>query len=599
MNAVGEVEVINGPIVQASGVANVEIAEVVFLGENRLVGEVISFKDEWMTIQVYESTSGLAPGAAVYSSGMPLSVELGPGLLCQIYDGIQRPLERIRDDIGPFIKGGVALGALDKKKQWDFEPCVKAGDNAPAGMCIGTVQETPLIQHRVLIPPGKGGKVVWIASRGKYTVTDKIATLQGAKGSEDISLMHRWPVRHPRPVSGRRFSTIPLVTGQRVIDTLFPIAKGGTAAIPGPFGSGKTVVQHQLAKWCDADIIVYVGCGERGNEMTEVIKEFPHLTDPKSKHPLLERTIMIANTSNMPVSAREASIYTGMTLAEYYRDQGYHVAVMADSTSRWAEALRELSGRLEEMPAESGFPAYLAGKLAAFYERAGSVVTLEGKEATLSIVGAVSPPGGDFTEPVTQYTKELVGTFWALSKELADSRHYPAIGWIKSFSTYADQIKVWWETNVDPHWSRNRNEAISLLQSDDRLQRIARLVGPETLPDDQRLIMATASLIKEGYLLQSALEEVDTYASPLKQTKLLELILKFNQLGKEIIALGCPIRKLTALPFYGALSRLKQEVNNDELKKIDEFAAAMTDQLAQLKEEYKRMKTEETQEVRA
>ncbi len=593
MKSVGEVETVNGPIVQGSGVANVEVSELVFISENYLIGEVISFSGDMMTIQVYESTSGLAPGAKIYGSGMPLSVELGPGLLKQVYDGIQRPLETIRDNVGPFIKGGIAMGALDKKKKWPLKPCVKAGDVVKPGARIGTVQETPLIEHRVLVPPNKEGLITWVAKEGDYDLTEKIATIQTAKGNEDLFLMHRWPIRRSRPVGNRHFPNVPLVTGQRVIDTLFPIAKGGTAAVPGPFGSGKTVVQHQLAKWCDADIIVYVGCGERGNEMTEVLKEFPHLIDPKSGHPLLERTIMIANTSNMPVSAREASIYTGMTLAEYYRDQGYHVAVMADSTSRWAEALRELSGRLEEMPAESGFPAYLSSKLAAFYERAGFVQTLEDKPASLTIIGAVSPPGGDFTEPVTQYTKELVGTFWALSKELADARHYPAIGWIKSFSTYANQVKDWWETNVDSQWSSNRNLAITILQNDDKLQRIAKLVGPETLPDDQRLIMAAATLIKEGYLLQSALDEIDTYSSPEKQTKILQAIMTFYHVGKESIAMGAPIRRLTSIPSYANLARLKQEVKNDELGKIDECVRQLTKELTAIRDEYKQMKAEE------
>ncbi len=593
MKAVGEVEVVNGPIVQGSGVANVEVSELVMIGENRLIGEVISFTESAMTIQVYESTSGLAPGAKIYGTGMPLSVELGPGLLTQVYDGIQRPLETIRDQVGPFIKGGISVGALDKKKKWPFKPCVKTGDVLKPGVRLGTVQETPLIEHRILVPPNKQGLVTWVAKEGSYDLTEKIATLQTDKGSEDLFLMHRWPIRWPRPVGSRKFPTIPLVTGQRVIDTLFPIAKGGTAAVPGPFGSGKTVVQHQLAKWCDADIIVYVGCGERGNEMTEVLMEFPHLIDPKTNHPLMERTVMIANTSNMPVSAREASIYTGMTLAEYYRDQGYNVAVMADSTSRWAEALRELSGRLEEMPAESGFPAYLSSKLAAFYERAGYVQTLEDKTSSLTIIGAVSPPGGDFTEPVTQYTKELVGTFWALSKELADARHYPAIGWIKSFSTYAQNVRSWWEANVDPKWGASRNEAIALLQADDKLQRIAKLVGPETLPDDQRLIMATCTLIKDGYLLQSALDEIDTYASPQKQVKILEAIMTFHRLGRECVSAGAPIRKITSIPSYANLARLKQEVKNTELDKIDAFVKTLSSELRQLQEEYKKLKTEE------
>ncbi|HRZ86683.1 MAG TPA: V-type ATP synthase subunit A [bacterium] len=586
MKKVGEVGMVNGPIVQGSGASEAKIAEQVFVGEQKLIGEIVKFEEEVLTVQVYESTSGLKPGAPIYGSGFPLSVELGPGILTQVYDGIQRPLERIQKECGAFIKSGIALGALDKQKKWAFKPYAKKGDQVGGGHILGTVQETQLIEHRVMMPPDISGEIVSIAGDGSYTVDETIAVVRTDAGERQIAMMQKWPIRIPRPYKYRRFPDTPLITGQRVIDTLFPVAKGGTAAIPGPFGSGKTVVQHQLAKWCDADIIIYIGCGERGNEMTDVLKEFPHLTDPKSGLPLMERTVLIANTSNMPVSAREASIYTGMTIAEYFRDMGYNVAVMADSTSRWAEALRELSGRLEEMPAESGFPAYLSSKLAAFYERAGYVDTLNGKTCSLTIVGAVSPPGGDLTEPVTQYTKGLVGTFWALSKELADSRHYPAIGWIKSFSAYSDYIGKWWEQNVDKEWVKNRQLMMWIMQEDDKYQKIAKLVGPETLPDDQRFVMAVASLVKNGFLLQSAMDPIDTYSLPRKQVKLMNAIVKFYAIGKELVEMAVPVRSITALPCYAELQRLKIEVANDEDEKIDRFVEKMTAEMRTLKEQY-------------
>jgi V/A-type H+-transporting ATPase subunit A len=586
MKKVGEVSMVNGPIVQGSGASESKIAEQVYVGEQELIGEIIKFEEDILTVQVYESTTGLKPGAPIYGSGYPLSVELGPGLLTKVFDGIQRPLERIMQECGEFIKSGIALGAIDKKKKWQFKPTAKKGDTAGGGHIIGTVQETQLIENRIMIPPDMSGEIDSIAGEGEYTVEDVIATLKTEKGVENICMLQKWPIRSPRPYKHRRFPDTPLITGQRVIDTLFPVAKGGTAAIPGPFGSGKTVVQHQLAKWCDADIIIYIGCGERGNEMTDVLKEFPHLTDPKSGLPLMERTVLIANTSNMPVSAREASIYTGMTIAEYFRDMGYNVAVMADSTSRWAEALRELSGRLEEMPAESGFPAYLASKLSAFYERAGYIDTLNGKTCSLTIVGAVSPPGGDLTEPVTQYTKGLVGTFWALSKELADSRHYPAIGWIKSFSSYSDYIGKWWEANVDKDWVKNRQLMMWIMQEDDKYQKIAKLVGPDSLPDDQRFVMAVAALIKNGFLLQSALDPIDTYSLPKKQVKLMQAIVRFYTLGKELVEQLVPIRSIICLKCYAELQRLKIEVANNEDDKIDRFVDGMVAEIRVLKDQY-------------
>ena len=591
MKKIGEVEMVNGPIVVGSGAFEVKISEQVYVGELHLIGEVIKFEEDLLTLQVYENTSGLKPGAAIYTSGHPLSVELGPGILSKVFDGIERPLEGIKKLSGTFIKSGIMIGALDKDVKWPFVPTVKNGDQIAEGGILGTVKETELIDHKILVPPGISGKITFIADKGEYTVEDIVAKVETAQGVKDLTMAQRWPIRTPRPYRERKFPDVPLVTGMRIVDTLFPIAKGGTAAIPGPFGSGKTVVQQQLAKWCDADIIVYIGCGERGNEMTDVLREFPKLIDPKSGLPLIQRTVLIANTSNMPVSAREASIYTGMTIAEYFRDMGYHVAIMADSTSRWAEALRELSGRLEEMPAESGFPAYLSSRLSAFYERAGYVETLNGKTCSLTIIGAVSPPGGDFTEPVTQYTKGLVGTFWALSKELADSRHYPAIGWIKSFSSYSEYLAKWWESNYNPDWSKSRKRIMWILQEDDKCQKIAKLVGPETLPDDQRFLMAVAYLIKNGFLMQDALDPIDMYATPQKQEKLLEAIVKFYQMGKELVELVVPIKRITGLRSYSLIQRLKIEVENEHVEKIDDCINQIDTEMKELKSEFSRNPT--------
>ena len=480
----GKIVSVAGPVVKAKGMKGAKMYDLVKVGEEELVGEIIELKEDRATIQVYEDTTGLKPGEPVINTGMPLAVELAPGLLASIYDGIQRPLPKIMERIGDFIRRGVEAEAIDRKKKWEFIPVVKEKEKVKAGDVIGVVKETPIIEHRILVPPDIEEGVVENIEEGKFKVEDVVATIKTKDGKKELTMLQKWPVRKQRPFKEKLPPTVPLITGQRVFDTFFPMAKGGTGAIPGGFGTGKTVSQHQLARWSDADIIVYIGCGERGNEMTEVLRDFPKLKDPKTGHPLMERTILIANTSNMPVAAREASIYTGITLAEYYRDMGYDVALMADSTSRWAEALREISGRLEEMPGEEGYPAYLASRLAEFYERAGRVKVLGSKnrEGSISIVGAVSPPGGDFSEPVTQNTLRIVKVFWALDSDLADRRHFPAVNWLRSYSLYLDRVKEWWENNVGKNWLELRNEAMALLQKEDELQEIIRLVGPDALP---------------------------------------------------------------------------------------------------------------------
>ncbi|HEX9012812.1 MAG TPA: V-type ATP synthase subunit A, partial [Anaerolineaceae bacterium] len=491
---VGVVTWISGPVVRARGSRQVNMMDLVEVGDENLVGEVIGLDGDIMTIQVYEETSGMRPGAPVATTGLPLSVELGPGLLRGIFDGVQRPLPLIERRRGAFIRRGLHLTPLSREDHWGFTPRLKAGDEVTGGAILGTVQETPSIEHRVMVPPDMQGTLTWVAPEKKYTIEEPIARIKTESGEKDISMLQRWPVRLPRPNKSRLEKTEPLITGQRVLDTFFPLAKGGAAAIPGAFGSGKTVAQHSIAKWADAQVIVYIGCGERGNEMTEVLQDFPHLIDPRSGHPLMERTVLIANTSNMPVAAREASIYTGITIAEYYRDMGYHVALMADSTSRWAEALREISGRLEEMPAEEGYPAYLAARLAEFYERAGSVETLSGLTGSVSVIGAVSPPGGDFSEPVTQHTKRFIRCYWALDKALASARHYPSVNWLDSYSEYMSDVAGWWRQKVGRDWYSMRTQAMEILSEEDRLSQIVKLVGPDTLPDEQRLILETARL---------------------------------------------------------------------------------------------------------
>jgi V/A-type H+-transporting ATPase subunit A len=512
-----------------------------------------------------------------------LSVEIGPGLLGQIFDGIQRPLGALRQATGDFIGRGAQVTPLDRQKAWPFEPRLKVGDTVAGGDILGVVPETSAMEHRVLAPPGVAGEIFYMAEPGAYTLNDVIARVKGPRGREtELFLWHRWPVRQGRPYRERLLPTEPLITGQRVLDALFPLAKGGAAAIPGGFGTGKTITQHQLSKWCEADLIVYVGCGERGNEMTGILTELPALQDPRTGHALMERTILIANTSNMPVAAREASIYTGISLAEAFRDMGYAVALMADSTSRWAEALREISGRLEEMPAEEGFPAYLATRLAEFYERAGSVITLNGSQGSVSVIGAVSPPGGDFSEPVTQQTKRFVRTFWGLDKELAAARYFPAINPIDSYSEYPDLVEAWWAKHVTPGWQEMRGQALVLLQEDYQLQRIVKIIGEEALPDAQRLTLAAARWLKEGFLQQSAFDPVDMFCPPAKQVKMLKLILATYGKAKEVMAKGVPFYQVRELEELGALIRMKSTIKADELEKFDELEKSLYDQLEAL-----------------
>ena len=576
---------VSGPIVTALGMRGAEMYEVVEVGQEGLIGEVVRVLGDSATIQVYEETTMIRPGAPVRRTGAPLSVSLGPGLLGNIYDGIQRPLREIHARRGPWIARGEKVEPLDPEKKWPFEPVGEAGRQVSEGERIGDVLETPLVHHRILVPPGVAGTLRWLAPHGQYAIHEKIAVIETADGPKELTLVQRWPVRRPRPIRQRRRIDEPLITGQRVIDTFFPIGKGGTAAIPGGFGTGKTIALHQLAKWSDAEIIVYVGCGERGNEMTEVLQEFPELVDPWAGRPLMERTILIANTSNMPVAAREVSIYTGITLAEYYRDQGRNVAVFADSTSRWAEALRELAARLEEMPAEEGFPASLPTRLAQFYERGGAVITLDGERGSVSIVGAVSPPGGDFSEPVTQHTRRFIRCFWALDTELANARHYPSIHWLRSYSEYVEDVADWWQHQA-PDWADLRQEALKVLQREERLQQIVKLVGPDVLPDAHRLILFVAELLKDGFLMQSAFEEKDAYCSPKRQVALLRIILMLYRRGQKVIQAGAPLERLRRLECVPELVRIKNAVGNDETDKLAEFEARVAAQLDALEREY-------------
>jgi V/A-type H+-transporting ATPase subunit A len=578
---------ISGPIVTASGLAAAQMYEVVRVGASGLIGEVVKLNHGQATIQVYEDTTLLAPGAPVQLTGAPLSVLLGPGLIGNIYDGIQRPLPGIQAQSGAWIRCGEKVAPLDTERRWHFVPVLRAGAAVEPGQVIGTVAETPLVEHRILVPPDITGTLRHLAPEGDYTLLDPVAGVDTAAGPREIALMQRWPVRVPRPIRERLRITEPLVTGQRIIDTLFPIGKGGTAAIPGGFGTGKTITQHQLAKWSDADIIVYIGCGERGNEMTEVLREFPEIRDPKSGLPLMDRTILIANTSNMPVAAREVSIYTGVTLAEYYRDQGRSVAVFADSTSRWAEALRELAARLEEMPAEEGFPATLPTRLAQFYERAGSVTTLAGDRGAITIVGAVSPPGGDFSEPVTQHTQRFIRCFWALDSELANARHYPSINWLRSYSEYAGDVAAWWGARA-PDWSELRAEAIGVLQREERLQQIVKLVGPDVLPDSQRLILFIAELLKDGFLTQSAFDDKDMYCDPVRQMTLLRLILNLYLKGRELIQQGAPLLKIQQLPAVPGIVRAKSAFGNEERAALGRLEAELASQIEALAVEHRK-----------
>jgi V/A-type H+-transporting ATPase subunit A len=578
---------VNGPVITVKGITDAMMMELVNVGEQKLVGELVKLSGNEAVVQVYEDATGIAPGDNVYGTGMPLSVELGPGLIGTIYDGIQRPLEELKEACGDYIRRGINRPSVNRSKIWRFEPEIAAGQEIGPGMVIGTVLETERVVHKILVPSGLPGmkqnaRVVSVAPAGSYTVEQIVCTLDIQGTETPLSMLQRWPIRIPRPVAERKSLRLPLITGQRVIDMLFPLAKGGTVAIPGGFGTGKTMTQHAIARWCDADIIVYIGCGERGNEMTDVLREFPHLIDPRTGRSLMERTILIANTSNMPVSAREASIYTGITLAEYYRDQGFHVAIMADSTSRWAEALRELSGRMEEMPAEEGFPAYLPTRVAEFYERAGYMKTLSGKEGSVTVIGAVSPPGGDFSEPVTQHTKRFVRCFWGLDRALASARHYPAISWLDSYSEYVDEVSAWWDQKSDGMWRKSRTEIMELLQKEVRLQQIVKLVGPDALPDSQNFILEVCTLFKTAFLQQNAFDDVDRYSTVEKQMRMLEVILTYWHLGSAAIAKGVTMVKIRRMKVVQEIARMRLTVPNDDISELDRIALRLERSLSQL-----------------
>ena len=572
MQLTGKIYGINGPIVYLKGNLGFKMAEMVYVGNEKLVGEVIGLTKDITTIQVFEETTGLKPGETVYSTGSAISVTLAPGIIGNIFDGIERPLNEIAKTGGAFIPRGVSVDSLDKQKKWDVHITVKEGDHIYGGTIIAEVPETSAIVHKSMVPPDVNGVVTKVYPDGKYTIDEPIVVIETDSGEEKVlTLTQKWPIRIPRPTQKRYPSDRPLLTGQRILDTLFPIAKGGTAAIPGGFGTGKTMTQHQLAKWSDADIIIYIGCGERGNEMTNVLEEFSELVDPKSGNPLLDRTTLIANTSNMPVAAREASIYTGITLAEYYRDMGYHVAIMADSTSRWAEALRELSGRLEEMPAEEGFPAYLASRLSAFYERAGFMQNLNGTEGSVSIIGAVSPQGGDFSEPVTQNTKRFVRCFWALDKALAYARHFPAINWLTSYSEYVSDLSPWYSKNVGPDFINCRNKLVSLLTQENSLNEIVKLIGSDVLPDDQKLVLEIARVIRLGFVQQNAFHKDDTYVPMEKQLKMMEVILYLYDKCKKLVAMNMPMSLLREQDIFEKIISIKYDIPNNQLEKFDDY----------------------------
>ncbi len=579
---IGYVDRVNGPVIEARGVKEAMMFELVMVSDDNLVGEIVKLEGERAIIQVYEDTTGVAPLDQIYGTGMPLSVELGPGLIGTIYDGIQRSLEDIRRISQNYIERGIKVEPLNRERLWKFNPLVEADGMITGGQIIGTVQETERIQQKILVPPSIEGLLQSIVPVGEYRVDEPIAQVRTREGLRDLYLMHRWPIRQPRPVSHRLRLQIPLLTGQRVIDTLFPVAKGGTVAIPGGFGTGKTMTQQALAKWCDADIIVYIGCGERGNEMTDVLTEFPKLIDPRTGKTLMERTVLIANTSNMPVSAREASIYTGVTIGEYFRDQGFHVAIMADSTSRWAEALRELSGRMEEMPAEEGFPAYLPTRIAEFYERAGYVRNRAGTAGSVSIVGAVSPPGGDFSEPVTQHTKRFVRCFWALDRGLANARHYPSISWLESYSEYLLDITPWWEENISTEWNEDRKEIMDLLLREVKLQQVVKLVGPDALPDSQRFILDVCTLFKNGFLQQNAFDDIDRFSTIEKQVKMLHIVLTYWRRGKAAIKRGVTLVKLRRMKVYQDIVKMKYSVSNEDISELDKIEARLVRSMDQL-----------------
>ena len=563
---------INGPVVKVQNAVDFSMLEKVYVGHKRLMGEVISISKEATTIQVYESTTGLKPGEPVEPTGSPISVTLGPGILRNIFDGIERPLKEIAKESGAFIATGSDVAPLDEEVLWDVTVKVSVGDEVVPGQIFATLPETDLIEHRCMIPPTLYGTVVEAAENGTYSINQCILKVKDEKDKlHELTLVQKWPIKTARPVAERLPISVPLITGQRIFDTLFPIAKGGTAAIPGGFGTGKTMTQHQLAKWCDADIIVYVGCGERGNEMTQVLEEFSELIDPKSNRPLTDRTVLIANTSNMPVAAREASIYTGLTLAEYYRDMGYHVAIMADSTSRWAEALREISGRLEEMPAEEGFPAYLPSRISQFYERAGYMKTLNDQVGSVSLIGAVSPQGSDFSEPVTQNTKRFVRCFWALDKQLAYARHYFAINWTESYSEYVTDLTKWYNKNVDMRFLRSRQEIMSLLAEEAKLMEIVKLIGSDVLPEDQKLVIEICKVIRVGYLQQNAFHKDDTYVPLQKQMKMMDVILYLYKKCKDLVAQGKPMSQVVASGIFDKVTKMKYDVPNDHIELLDDY----------------------------
>jgi V/A-type H+-transporting ATPase subunit A len=576
----GKIAKVAGPVVLAKNMMGSQMYELVKVGREKLIGEIIKLDEDKATIQVYEETTGLKPGEEVEKTGKPLSVELGPGIIGQIYDGIQRPLSNIQDLIGPFFKRGVTASPIDKSKKWKFTPSVKTGDKVTGGDILGLVPETPLITHKIIVPPDINGKIVSIAKEGEYTVAETIVSIETKASKINLPMMQTWPVRKARPYKTKVPADTPLLTGQRIIDTFFPMAKGGQGSIPGGFGTGKTVMLHQLAQWADANVIVYVGCGERGNEMADVLEKFPELKDPRSGQPLMTRTILIANTSNMPIAAREASVYTGITISEYFRDMGYDVALMADSTSRWAEALREISGRLEEMPGEEGYPAYLASRLSEFYERAGRVEVLgsESKLGSISVVGAVSPPGADFSEPVTQNTLRIIKVFWGLDKGLAERRHFPAINWLNSYSMYLDSLDEWYRKNVDPTWSSLRTKALELLQREEELQEIVRLVGPDALSEGQRVILEAAKMIREDFLMQSAFHPIDSYCSIQKCFHMLRIILEFYEKMKRGVERGIPMKEILSLPILEDIARMKLVPPAEVEKNSKEVEIKLNDQ---------------------
>ncbi len=578
---------INGPVIEAEGEGDFAMHDMVQVGQYKIIGEVIKLNKNIATIQVYEDTNGIKIGEEVIGTEAPLSITLGPGIVGNVFDGIERPLAKLQEETGEFLVKGCNLDAIDTNKKWEFIPKVKIGDTASLNTILGEVQETEVIKNKIMNPYDIEGTITYIAENGEYIAKDIIAKIKTDEKEFEITMVQKWPVRKQRPYKERISANIPLVTGQRIIDTMFPIAKGGTAMIPGGFGTGKTMLQHQIAKWSDADIIVYIGCGERGNEMTEVLEDFPKLIDPKTNKPLMERTILIANTSNMPVAAREMSIYTGITIAEYYRDMGYNVAIMADSTSRWAEALREISGRLEEMPAEEGYPSYLPSRLSQVYGRAGMIKSFNDEIGSVSMIGAVSPQGSDFSEPVTQNTKRFVHVFWGLDRDLAYSRHYPAVNWKISYSEYIDRLQDWYEENVDEEFSENRLEIVKLLQEENELQEIAKVVGQDVLSDSKKLVLETCRAIRLGFLQQSAMNEIDTYVPIEKQYKMMKSILKAYQMILRLIERGVPISKIKELGIFEEYIKLKFNIRNDELAKFDEFDKQVVEKLKLVAEQYK------------